>query len=148
VVTRFMVLYVGPATPPDASHEGWPAWFGKLGDKLVDRGSPITDGMALRADGSTSGPASRLNGYSVIQAEDIGEALGLVRGPPLPGAGSRVLGRGPYPAVSAHSTSTMASTSTGAPSGSEATPTAARACLPASPKTSTSSSLAPLTTLG
>jgi hypothetical protein len=24
---KFMLLYVGPATPPDASHEGWPDWF-------------------------------------------------------------------------------------------------------------------------
>src|SRR6266571_1144043 len=44
--------------------------------------------------------------------------------------------------------STMASTSTGTPRGRAARPTAERACLPASPKTSTSSSLAPLTTLG
>jgi hypothetical protein len=35
---RFMLLYVGPATPPDASHEGWPEWFDKLGDRVVDRG--------------------------------------------------------------------------------------------------------------
>ena len=40
----------------------------------------------------------------------------------------------------------IASTSTLAPSGSAAIPTALRACLPASPKTSISSSLAPFTT--
>jgi hypothetical protein len=33
-MNRFLVLYVGPATPPDASHEGWPEWFAKLGDRL------------------------------------------------------------------------------------------------------------------
>ena len=43
-----------------------------------------------------------------------------------------------------YSTSAISSTSTGAFSGSTATPTALRACLPASPKTSPSSSLAPL----
>jgi hypothetical protein len=79
---RFMVLYVGPPTPPDASHEGWPAWFGQLGDRLVDRGSPLANGLALHADGSTSGSATQLNGYSVIQAEDINEALGLVKDHP------------------------------------------------------------------
>jgi hypothetical protein len=36
-MNRFLVFYVGPATPPDASHEGWPEWFAKLGDRLVDR---------------------------------------------------------------------------------------------------------------
>jgi YCII-related domain len=79
---RFMVLYVGPPTPPDASHEGWPAWFDKLGDKLVDRGSPLANGRALRSDGSTGGAATRLNGYSIIQAEDVNEALGLVKDHP------------------------------------------------------------------
>ena len=79
---RFMVLYVGPPTPPDASHEGWPAWFGKLGDRLVDKGSPMADGLALRGDGSTGGAATRPNGYSIVQAEALDEALGLVKDHP------------------------------------------------------------------
>jgi len=76
---RFLLLYHGPATPPDASHEGWPEWFSDLGDKLVERGSPMADGLALRADGSTEGSTTQLNGYSVIQADDLDQALGLVR---------------------------------------------------------------------
>src|SRR5690606_34613462 len=47
-----------------------------------------------------------------------------------------------------HATSTVNSTSTGAPSGSSATPTAARACAPASPKISPNTSEAPLMTAG
>src|SRR5699024_8841609 len=43
---------------------------------------------------------------------------------------------------------TVTSTSTGEPSGRTATPTAERACLPASPKTSPRNSLAPLMTPG
>jgi hypothetical protein len=77
-----MVLYAGPATPPDASHEGWPAWFDKLADKLVDRGSPMAAGLVLHGDGSTGGAATRLNGYSIIRAEDSNEALGLVKDHP------------------------------------------------------------------
>jgi len=65
----FLLLYSGPPTPPDASHKGWPEWFGKLGDALVDVGSPMANGVVLHADESTSDDASRLNGYSVIQAE-------------------------------------------------------------------------------
>jgi hypothetical protein len=26
-MTSFMLLYNGPATTPEASHEGWPEWF-------------------------------------------------------------------------------------------------------------------------
>lgn len=60
-------------------------------------------------------------------------------------------GPGAWPAQRAGSllcppTSTMSSTSTGAPSGNSATPTAERACRPALPNTSVSSSEAPLST--
>jgi hypothetical protein len=80
---RFLLLYAGPATPPDASHEGWPEWFAKLGEGLVDRGSPIAGGTARRGDGSTSDPAARLNGYSIIQAKGLDEALSLVSDHPF-----------------------------------------------------------------
>jgi len=72
---RFMVLYVGPATPPDASHEGWPAWFAGLGDRLIDRGSPLASGFALRDDGPTGLGTTRVNGYSVVRADDTDELL-------------------------------------------------------------------------
>jgi hypothetical protein len=75
---RFMLLYHGPATPTNASHEGWREWFSDLGDKLVERGSPMADGLALRGDGSTNGSTAHLNGYSVIQADDLDQVLSLV----------------------------------------------------------------------
>ena len=84
---RFMLLYIGPATPPDASHEGWPEWFAKLGDRLVDRGSPMADGHILNQDGTASGSASRLNGYSIVQAEDMNDLLGLVKDHPYQALG-------------------------------------------------------------
>jgi hypothetical protein len=80
---RFLLLYKGPPTPPDASHEGWPAWFRRIGDALVDVGSPMANGYVLHGDGSASDRPSSLNGYSVIQAEDRTAALDLVRDHPL-----------------------------------------------------------------
>lgn len=80
---KFMVLYQGLPTPPDASHEGWPAWFTKVGDHLVDRGSPMQNGLVLHKDGSTSSTATNFNGYSIIQAKNIGEALALIRDHPF-----------------------------------------------------------------
>jgi hypothetical protein len=85
---RFLLLYKGPPTPPQASHEGWPEWFGAIGDALVDLGSPMTNGVVLYADGSTSADAAGLNGYSVIQAEDRSTAVDLVRDHPLLALGS------------------------------------------------------------
>jgi hypothetical protein len=85
---RFVLLYSGPPTPPDASHEGWPEWFGKIGDALVDLGSPTANGFVVHADGSTSGHPRGLNGYSIVQAEDRGAALDLVRDHPFLALGS------------------------------------------------------------
>jgi hypothetical protein len=79
---RFMLLYAGPATPPNASHEGWPEWFEKLGGNLVDQGSPMADGLVLHGDGSASGSAIHLNGYSIIQAEHIDDVRSLVKDHP------------------------------------------------------------------
>ena len=86
---RFLLLYSGPPTTPDASHMGWPDWFSKLGGALVDLGSPMANGVVLRADGSTSDDALQLNGYSIIQAPDKGEVLELARDHPLFAAGSQ-----------------------------------------------------------
>jgi hypothetical protein len=86
-MTRFLILYSGPPTPPNPSHEGWPEWFSKIGDALVDRGSPLANGVVLHADGSTSEDAASLRGYGLIQAEGRDEALELVRDHPLFAAG-------------------------------------------------------------
>jgi hypothetical protein len=73
-----MLLYTGPATSPDASHDAWPGWFRDAGDRLVDVGSPLIGGLAIRSDQSTTDPASRVNGYSIVEAEDVTEAIGLL----------------------------------------------------------------------
>jgi YCII-related domain len=83
-----ILLYKGPVTRPEASHEGWPEWFQSVGDKLVDAGSPMANGVVMHSDGTTSETASSLNGYSVIRAGDKDEALDLVKGHPF-------LARGP-----------------------------------------------------
>jgi len=84
---RFMLLYVGPATPANASHKGWPEWFAKLGDRLIDRGSPMANGLVLRTDGSTRGSTTHLNGYSIVQAEDVKDVLSVVKDHPYQALG-------------------------------------------------------------
>jgi hypothetical protein len=39
----------------------------------------MADGLALRGDGSTKSSTAQLNGYSVIQADDLDQALSLMR---------------------------------------------------------------------
>ena len=80
---QFLLLYKGPPTPPDASHEKWPEWFSKIGNHLVDRGSPMENGHVLRKDGSTGDSATNLNGYSIIQAKNVDEVLRLIKDHPF-----------------------------------------------------------------
>jgi hypothetical protein len=79
---RFLMLYTGPR-PQNPTHEGWPDWFEAIGDALVDAGSPLRNGFVLRSDGSTSDPTSPPLGYGIVEAEDRGRALDLLRDHPL-----------------------------------------------------------------
>ncbi len=81
---KFILLYRGPATLPGASHEGWAAWFKKMGANLVDSGSGMKNGLILHSDGSISSSpgASTFNGYSIVQAENMDYVVSLVKDHP------------------------------------------------------------------
>ena len=80
---KFILFYKGPATPPGASHDKWPAWFSKAGDKLVDMGSQMDNGVVLHSDGSKSDSATNFNGYSIVQAENITDVISFVKDHPF-----------------------------------------------------------------
>ena len=56
----------------------WGAWFGSLGDAVVDGGAPFGPSAAV-GGGATSG----LTGYSILQADDLAGALKLAEGCPV-----------------------------------------------------------------
>ena len=80
---RFLLLYHGPPPSPQATHEGWPEWFEKIGDALVDVGSPMVNGFSLHGDGSASDETTSLNGFSIVQAEDSGRVRELIADHPF-----------------------------------------------------------------
>jgi hypothetical protein len=82
-VTRFLLLYSGPPPALAPSHERWPEWFAKIGDALVDRGSPMLNGVVLHADGSTSDATSSPLGYGIVRAAERAGALELLSDHPL-----------------------------------------------------------------
>jgi hypothetical protein len=88
IMKKYMLLYKGPATSANASHEKWPAWFNKLGDQLVSAGSPMDNGLVLYRDGSKGDSATNLNGYSIIQARNINSVKSLVKDHPYLAQGS------------------------------------------------------------
>lgn len=57
--------------------ELWMAWAKELGTGLVDLGTPVGDGQLFTKSGS-SPSKSDINGYSILQAENMEEAKAML----------------------------------------------------------------------
>lgn len=71
---KFVYLYYGGGFPEDEAEgkkimDAWGAWYGMMGDKISDAGSPFGD-RKLVGEGEPSG----VTGYSIIMAEDLAGA--------------------------------------------------------------------------
>ena len=78
-MTKFVYLYSGGqmAETPEEQEESmrvWGAWFGALGDSVVDIGNPFAGGSTVTAEGATTGGGSKLGGYSLVEAGSLDEA--------------------------------------------------------------------------
>jgi hypothetical protein len=62
--------------------EAWMQWAQRCGDKLVDMGAPLVNGQQLSNDGSAKNSDKQVCGYSLLQAENMEEAKGLLHGHP------------------------------------------------------------------
>jgi hypothetical protein len=75
-----------------AAMAAWGAWFGTLGDAIVDGGNPTGASKTVTADGSTvdGGGANPLSGYSLVTATDLDAAVSLAKGCPILSSGGTV----------------------------------------------------------
>ena len=71
----------------EAAMAAWGAWFGGLGDAIVDPGNPFGPSTSVGAGGAAG---AELSGYSVIKADSIDAAAGLVDGCPVLAHGGSV----------------------------------------------------------
>lgn len=88
-MAQFIFAYHGGKTP-ESPEEGekvmaaWGAWFGGLGDAIVQPGAPL--GMSKTVSNSgvvDDGGANPVSGYSVIEAADMDAAVTLAKGCPM-----------------------------------------------------------------
>ena len=90
-MTKYLFVYHAPMTPAEAAPPTpeqmeavmgeWNAWAGKVGDGMVDFGTPLAGGTRVTPDGVS--PSTReVVGYSVIEAADFDAALDLARNHP------------------------------------------------------------------
>jgi len=92
---KFVVVYKGGAmaeTPEaqEATMQRWMQWFGGLGSSVTDFGNPFGPSVALNHEGVEGDATSELTGYTILEAEDLGAARGLVSDCPVFAAGGSV----------------------------------------------------------
>jgi hypothetical protein len=69
----------------------WGAWFGGLGDAVVDGGNPFAGSASIGSDGTVSdGASSSLTGYSVLKADSLAAATEMAKGCPVLTSGGTV----------------------------------------------------------
>jgi len=66
----------------DNGMEAWMTWARKCGDKLVDLGTPLGNGLKLVPGGESTGSNRQVCGYSILQANSMEEAEGLLEDHP------------------------------------------------------------------
>ena len=90
-MSKFVFIYHAPMTPAEAAPPTpeqmeavmgeWTAWAGKVGDGLVDFGTPLAGGVRVSTDG-TSPSTREVAGYSILEAADLDAALELAKSHP------------------------------------------------------------------
>lgn len=67
----------------------WEAWYGQLGESIVDGGNPFGARQTVGPDGSVSdgGPST---GYTIVNATDLADATSKAKGCPVLGTGGSV----------------------------------------------------------
>ena len=65
--------------------DNWMAYFGKMGDKIVDGGAPIGPQKSVGKHADT-----RVAGYSIVNAASLDEAVKLTDGHPHIKAGGSI----------------------------------------------------------
>lgn len=106
-MAKFLLVYTGggmPATDAERKQamDAWGAWFGRLGDKIVDMGNPFTqDAKTISNGGSVhDGPVgTQATGYSIIQADSIKSAVELAKGCPVLQSGAKITVYETFPAM-------------------------------------------------
>lgn len=89
---KFIVIYHAPAAAmeqmqsasPEEMQKGmepWMAWVAKIGDGLIDLGTPLAGGQKLSPSGSSASDKGVV-GYSILQAEDMKGAQAMLQGHP------------------------------------------------------------------
>lgn len=85
----FMLAYHGgrrPGSPEEGQKhmEDWKAWVGSLGDKVINPGTPLPQSkLVTSSDVTDDVNPNSMNGFAVIKAESIEEAVEIAKNDPF-----------------------------------------------------------------
>ena len=90
---KFLVTYHAPqdfmkqassitAEESQKEMQAWMDWAAKCGEKLLDFGTPLANGRQLLRDGGAVESERGVIGYSLIQADNMDNALALLKDHP------------------------------------------------------------------
>jgi hypothetical protein len=95
-VASYVLVYKGGGMAETEAEQqavmaAWGTWYAQLGQAIVDGGNPFGPSKSVATDGTVSdGAPSGLSGYTILQAESLGEAAEMARGCPVLSSGGSV----------------------------------------------------------
>ena len=88
-MTKYVLSYHGgggmPQTEAEMNQvmEAWGAWFGALGEAVVDGGNPFGPARSIAPDLTVGSDGQGLSGYSILTADSIDAAVEMAKGCPV-----------------------------------------------------------------
>lgn len=96
-MAKFVLIYTGSGEPEGeeaqkAVMDAWMAWFGKMGDAVVDAGEAFGQSKLVTASGISDGAAGTPppSGYTIISANSLTEAAEAIADHPHVGFGGEI----------------------------------------------------------
>ncbi len=86
---KFLLAFHGGTIPEDQAAidetmAAWGAWYGSIGDDVVDGGAPVAKSYTVSGSGTEdNGGANPISGYCVIQAADYDAAIKIAGRNPM-----------------------------------------------------------------
>lgn len=84
-MASYLFIYTGG---PEMSE--WMAWFGTMGEALVEVGNPFSASRTVSANSVEGTGASGITGVSTVSAADIEAAVAIASGCPIIAGGGNV----------------------------------------------------------
>jgi len=94
-MAKYVLVYHGGGMP-ETEEEGakvmaaWDAWYGELGESIVDGGNPFGQTRNVTTEGVSGANDSPASGYTIITAADIDDAAAKAKGCPILDSGGSI----------------------------------------------------------